>query len=303
MDFFEAWLKDDARRVTSKSSSFAQRYCFWSRNLFERCINIIEWKKVGDVPPHEIEAPVLLGGMCGVTNKYDGEVTPFPGQYAGAPTKYRDIYDSVSVYSPVYSDILKIGKDAEVIRNNSTRSSIWPTIHNFATLLAHVETSLATTLINGRDNGILPVVSTKAQADAYDKYRVSLAEGSVGTMYAPAMLGMKSIQTGVNVQFNIKDLTETRENILQAFYTEIGVITPQFKKGNMIVEEVNANKTRALFNIRDMLETRKRDSEKVNKLFGSEWEPDISEEIKIMMEENRYDANNDKAASQASETE
>ena len=62
----------------------------------------------------------------------------------------------------------------------------------------------------------------------------------------------------------IKDLVETRKNLMTDFYNAIGVRTAWSKKGNMIVEEVTGNDSMVLFNINDMLESRKKGCEKIN---------------------------------------
>ena len=104
--------------------------------------------------------------------------------------------------------------------------------------------------------------------------------GKVMPIQDPAFSSVEFIGVDKNTGLNIKELMEARQNLLNAFYNDIGVKTAHEKKGNMNEDEVNANDTMLLLNLDDMLSSRKKGAEKVNALFGTNWEVDVAEELK-----------------------
>lgn len=275
-------------KLAKESYTFSVAYDFWVETLFERCMRLFVWKNTGDVPPHEIEAMLLLGGDCGVTKKYKRKISVFGGQYSGTPTQYYDIFEDYSIHSPLFAGTFKVGKEIEVIWNNSCRNSIFPLVHRYAVMLAHLEVSFINTLINGRDSGGIPIASTETAKKSIEAYRNSLCNGKVMPIQDPAFSGVEFIGVDKNTVLNVKELMEARQNLLNAFYNDIGVKTAHEKKGNMIVEEVNANDTMLLLNLQDMLNSRKEGAERVNKLFGTNWEVDVAEELKYDEEDDSY---------------
>lgn len=280
------------KQLAKEGGTFADGYAYWKELLFERAVRLFKWENTYEVPPHEIEVALLLGGACGITDKYKKTLSAFQGWYAGAPTQYYDQYEDFSIHSPVFSGVFKIGKDIEIIKNNALMNSIYPLVHRYAIMLAHTEVSFVNTLINGRDSGGIPIASTAAQKQAIEDYRNSLCNGKVTSILDPAFSGVQFLSVDKNTVLNIKELMETRENLLNAFYADLGVKTAWNKKGNMINEEVEANNSMLLLNISEMLEQRQIGAEKVNKLYGTNWKVDISPELKIMMEEKGDEQSN-----------
>lgn len=280
------------KQLAKEGGTFADGYAYWKELLFERAVRLFKWENTYEVPPHEIEVALLLGGACGITDKYKKTLSAFQGWYAGAPTQYYDQYEDFSIHSPVFSGIFKIGKDIEIIKNNALMNSVYPLVHRYAIMLAHTEVSFVNTLINGRDSGGIPIASTAAQKQAIEDYRNSLCNGKVTSILDPAFSGVQFLSVDKNTVLNIKELMETRENLLNAFYADLGVKTAWNKKGNMINEEVEANNSMLLLNISEMLEQRQIGAEKVNKLYGTNWKVDISPELKLMMEEKGDEQSN-----------
>lgn len=251
-------------KISKASTDFAGGYRFWSENLFERTMRLFEWVLPESMPQKNVEQPMLTNGTCGATNKYDGLMRPFNGNYAGEPTVFFDEYKSYAVRSPKFSGIFKIGSEIVIGRNNSLADPIYPLIHRYAILLAHVETSLVGALINGRDSGGIPVASTQAGKTALENYRNSLCNGKVMPIQDPAFSTVQFIGVAKNSEFTVADLIEARDRLLASFYQDIGVRTVWNKKGNMIASEVEGADPMLLFNIRDMLKCREKFAEDIN---------------------------------------
>lgn len=290
-DYFDK--NTNAKKLCMSSTTFAAGYKYWVEILFERAMRLFVWSNNEDssinCPQKEIEATLLMNGTAGFT-KYKGKVTVFNGVFAGEPTEYYDEFKKYSVYSPVFSKILTVGKDVSVMNNNSVRNSLYPLVHRYAIMLSHTEVTFVNTLINGRVGQGFPIASTNAQKVAIENFRNSLCNGKVESILDPAFSGVDFKGVPSNSIINIKDLYEVRENILNSFYQDIGVKTSYNKKGNMIVEEVQANDSMLLLNLHDMLYSRQKGCELVNKMFGTNLTVDIAEELKYD-EEEKSDGN------------
>lgn len=269
--FVEDILKNGHVKALSKGSgSFTQCYRYWINTLMERCSRLFVWEGVEDVPTREIEFPLLFTGKC-VVAKYKGTVTPFYGDYSGAPTVFYDVWESASIYSPVHSEILKLGKKAVLMRNDDMMNGVYPIAHRHAVLLAHTEVSLINTLVNGRDASGVPVVGTEAQKTSVEAYRAALMEGRVGAVMDKAFLGVDFKKANTSTALSVHDLVEAMQTLLESFYNAIGVRTSHSKKGNMIVEEITSNDAMIMLNIDDMLECRQEACKEINRLFGTNW--------------------------------
>ena len=89
-------------------------------------------------------------------------------------------------------------------------------------------------------------------------------------------------------------MIEARENLLNAFYQDIGVRTVWNKKGNMVSDEVGGNQPLLLQNVSDMLNQRKIMCEKINNLYGIKITVDLAPELKYNEEkEEEEDDKND----------
>lgn len=287
------------------SSTFKNGYDFWAQNLFERAMRLLKWTgpELDNVPQKELERPLLLGGTCFVTDRTpDRKVVSFPGWQCGSPTYYYDDYEDYSVHSPIFSKIFVKGKDGVMVANNSTFTSLYPLIHRYATMLAHVETTFIMRLIDERDTGGIPVASTESARSAYKTYVNNKASGLYGAVLDPAFSTLQFVDTSRTNPNTLKDFVEMRKNLLHDFYEDIGVKTAWNKKGNMIEAEVQANDSCLLLNLNDMLDSRKRGCEEINKFLGVNWTVELSEELKYD-EVNEYGNSKDQGSVQDNQNE
>lgn len=279
--YVSEFLRGDAsNRITSlsyKSTTYPISYNFWVDSLFERIMKLFIWE-CDPVPQREIESRLILNGTCGIT-EYENELTAFFGSISGI-TKYYDTGTHYSVFSPVYADYLEIDKEVIVINNNSLFNPVFPLIHQYAVLLAHADVTLNWTLVNMRDVNGKPVAGTTKVTQSIKQYQDNLINGKIGVINDPAFIGAKFTEGRAMTNNPLKDIIETRRNLLNSFYADIGVKTTWNKKGNMIREEVNGDDSMLLYNISDMLATRKEGCEKVNNRYGVKWAVKLNPELK-----------------------
>ena len=284
---------DSIPKLARESSTFNAGYLYWREQLFERVMRLFVWENTGDVKPKEIEQRLLLAGHCGITKiKNENTLTAMFGSFHGV-TKYLDEWKFYNVRCPIYSGNRTIGKDVVVINNNSIRNPLYPLIHHYSILLAHTDVTLVDCLVNARDAGGVPVVSTEKQKQSVAEYQGKIFNGQYGAVTDIGNLGIQYVGSDRKTSQGLQDLIITREKILKSFYSDIGVRSAFEKRSNSVEAEVEADTSLLLLNLSDMIDSRKKGAEEVNKLFGTNWTVHIAEEIDYGIENEiiQFDTN------------
>lgn len=276
----------DGRKISKlarESTTYNAYYVYWRDQLFERIMRLFVWEGTEEVPPKEIEQRLMLRGHCGIS-KYEGELTAFFGTFWG-PTKYQDEWTNYTVRCPLYSGTRTIGEDIIVIDNNKLRNPSFELVHHYATLLAHTEVTLNNIMINARDAGGIPIASTEKQKASIKQYQGKVYNGQYDVVSDIGMLGVEYAGSDRRTSQNVMDIMQIRERLLKSFYSDIGVRSAFEKRSNSVEAEVEADTSLLLLNLADMIDSRERGCEAINKLFGVNWSVKIAEEI-------RYDDEN-----------
>ena len=294
--FLDEFLLTEAGQKITKlekdTCTYAVKYRYWREQLFERIMRLFVWENTYDevertgVPPKEIEMRLVLKGHCGIA-KYKGDITAFFGSFYG-PTKYYDEFTGYTVHCPVYSGTRKIGRDIVIINNNSLRNPTYNLVHNYATMLGHCETSLINCLINARDSGGVPVVSTEKQKKSIEEYQNKVFNGQYGVVTDVGNLGIEYMGTDKKTQQDIMDIMEVREKLIKSFYSDIGVRSAFEKRNNTVMAEVEADTSLLLLNLSDMIHMRELACKQVNAMFGTDWSVHVAEEIDYGTENQRF---------------
>lgn len=278
-------------KLTKTSCSYNYMYRHWKNFLFERIMRLFVWENTYDVEtgvgvkPKEIEQRLILKGHCGIT-KYKNELTAFFGDFYGV-TKYYDEWSHYNVHSPIYSGTRKIGKDIVVINNNALRNPTYDLVHYYATMIGHTDVTLINVLINARDSGGVPIVSTQKQKQSVSDYQNKLFNGIYGVVTDVGNLGIQYAGSDRKTQQDIMDVIEVREKLIKSFYSDIGVRSSFEKRNNTIQAEVEADTSLLLLNLSDMLKQRENACEEVNKMFGTDWSVHVAKEIDYGAENER----------------
>ena len=293
--FLDDFLLTEAGKKTTslqkENCTYNFLYKYWREQLFERVMRLFVWEDTytpdtnEGVPPKEIEMRLILRGHCGIA-KYKGELTAFFGSFFG-PTKYLDEFSGYTINCPVYSGTRKIGKDIVIVNNNALRNPTYNLVHHYATLLGHTETSLINCLINARDSGGVPVVSTEKQKKSIIEYQNKIFNGQYGVVTDIGNLGIDYMGTDKNTYQDIMKIMETREKLIKSFYSDIGVRSAFEKRNNTVMAEVEADTSLLLLNLSDMLKQREIACDQVNAMFGTNWSCHVAEEIDYGAENER----------------
>ena len=287
LDFMDTKEGRNISKLARESSTFNAFYKYWRELLFERIMRLFVWENTGDVQPKEIEQRLLLQGHCGITKlESDNQLTAMYGHFYGV-TKYNDEWTDYTVRCPIYSGTREIGKDIVVINNNALRNPAYPLVHHYAIMLAHIEVTLVNCLVNARDAGGIPVVSTEKQKQSVAEYQGKIFNGQYGTVTDIGNLGIEYLGSDRKTGQDLMDIIETREKIIKSFYSDIGVRSAFEKRNNTVMAEVEADTSLLLLNLSDMLHYREKGAEDVNKMFGTNWTVHIAEEIDYSTENQK----------------
>lgn len=266
----------DITKYALENTTYSAFYYYWRDELFQRVCRLFE-EYTDPVPAKEIEIRLMLTGHCGIM-PYKGELTAFFGTYNGI-SKYRDELPFYCVHSPVYSGNHKVGKDIEVISNNTLRNPLFDLIHHYAVMLAHSEVTYIITMVNARNAGGVPVAKTTKQLASIKQFLGKVFNGKFDVVEDIGELGVEYAGVHTNTMQNCEAIWNTRQRILASFLSDIGVKSGIDKRSNTVSDEINADTPSLLINLNDMLNARKEGFDKVNKLFGTSWTVELNPEI------------------------
>ena len=261
-----------------ESTTYSSYYFFWRDELFQRCCQL--FKEVTDpVPPHEVEVRLMIRGHAGIAVlPLDNELTAFFGTPSGVG-KYRDRKPFYTVRSPVLSHTLEVGKEVEVIYNNTLANPLYDLVHHYAQLLAHTEITFIDTAIMARIPNGAPVAKSQIQQNGFHNFFVRLFEGKFGFVADPGDMGVEYAGAHTNITQGVEELWSARQRILSDFLSDIGIKTGLDKRSNTVSDEANADTPALLVNLKDMLEARKEGFDRVNKLCGTNWSVELNEDL------------------------
>lgn len=266
----------DITKYALENSTYSAFYYYWRDELFQRVCRLFE-EKTDPVPPKEIEIRLMMTGHCGIM-PYKGELTAFFGEFNGI-SKYRDEKPFYCVHSPVHSGNYKIGKEIEVISNNTLRNPLYDLIHHYSILLAHSEVTYIVTMVNARIAGGTPVAKTTKQYNSIKSFLGKIFNGKFDVVEDIGELGVEYAGAHTNITQGCESIWNVRQRILASFLSDIGVKSGIDKRSNTVSDEINADTPSLLINLNDMLNARKEGFEKVNDHFGTSWTVDLNPDI------------------------
>lgn len=259
-------------------------YLYYKNFLFEKLIKIFKYENLPPTIPQEaLEDYILHFGFAGITNneKYGLVAVPCTKYGVGLYPRYEPL---AQYCTPLMQGRnLIVGKDIVVVKNNTYQLSCTPLVERYARLLADADSSITISLDNARMN-LLPSFDDEESAESYKAFMIANRLGQVD-----AVLDSSFIQKGnfTDYQKNNQStlslaLVETRNEILRSFLQEIGITVASGKKERMVVDEVNVNSQLLMFNLHDMLDSRKKAVDDVNYLFGTNISVDLAEEYQFI---------------------
>ena len=267
--------------ATYDVESVPSGYRYWRTKLLNYTLGIFRWSGLPEsVPWRELELNLQLRGhavFC-INSRTDEMVIPITELY-GFDEYYRPTGATFgNVLIPFKR--LEFGINSDVIYNDRIRGNVlreqWPDsglasfISRYARLLADVESTVDTYLINMRARSYM-VAKNQAMATQLNDFQRRIALGERAVITDEDILeAFRNVDiVGSRGDDRINDLLIARDKILSMFFRDIGVkFEQEQKKAQLTEDEVTADEQLLLINIDDMLQERREGAERVNKLFG-----------------------------------
>lgn len=248
-------------------TTYIPYFRFWRNQLLKFANNIYTWDIEG-IDSKQIENRLLLTGRCGIVKEGNKLIAVEP--MLNGVTDYFDTYTHFTYATPLHHSTgtgVVIGKNGVLIDNDNLRNGIYALIHRYAQMLAHTEVTFLNVLINGR-SGKVYVASTDKVAQSIRDFRSKLYKGKNDVIVDKSFLGVEVHDDATASALGIKDLLDTRNNILCNFYEDLGVQKSKDKKERMITNEVDTNSELLHLNLLDMYNQRLKGAREITRIFG-----------------------------------
>ena len=268
--------------VLDKERSIRQYVAY----MLDRTNRMFEYDGLPDtIPAYQLEMMLQTYGAVTIC-----EATPIRPQYRLSTTKqgaekgvyaFRPRWSSVPdiylrptamiVANPVLSEsmILEIGKDCEIIRNDTRCVGLLPMYFRYAEQLAENDISIRSAQINSRLKTII-TVGTDREKESAEDYLKQLEAGELAVIAENTFLeGVKITNPGSAQPNGIIQLIELQQYLKASWFNEIGLNTNfNMKREYLSAEEIAANTDILLPLIDDMLYCREKACDRINTMFG-----------------------------------
>lgn len=313
-------IKYSGALVLDKINSIRQYVAY----MLARTNQMFEWKGLPEtIPSYMLERYLQMHGavtICKADTLFEqyrlGGTKSGLFAFRAVFTDYPDVYlrpTGVVVANPALGDslILKIGKDCEIIKNDTFAIGLLPMHYRYAEQLAENDISIRSAQINSRIRTVIATHTDRERESAED-YLDQIEAGEFGTIAESAFLdGIKVHQAGSAPPNGIIQFIELQQYLKASWFNEIGLNTNfNMKREYLSSEEIAANTDILLPLVDDMLFNRQQACERINAMFGtnisveknSAWENKMREsESEIAAMENEAEGGNSDADERSDE--
>lgn len=278
----------NAPSYLNNSPNFSMDY--WSRSLFQRLTALIDFEGLPEAGEGQygwdkdaLKYGLYMIGYMAVFRSKTYGIVPQPGRVTGYGLQYQP--SGVMVATPYFqfTEPLKLGVDAELIKLTPDYTGIFDIITKYAAEMKEIDTSIKAAARNSRLAYALIAAGDKS-ARTLQAIRERIINGDDVIIDEKIMRDKANPDTPPWFQFDqdlkknyiLGDLLEARRTTLVDFYREIGVRMLDDKKERMLTAEVDAGNAETFIRSEVWIETLKDSCEKVNKMFGTSIKPIIN---------------------------
>lgn len=247
--------------------------------FYNRILKMFKYEGLPETIPHEIlEYYLLSNGSCAIT-EVDGNLYAFIGSFGGEP----DVYYRPTRYI-IANPGLRFDKDIQFrnldgtdtknmvfMRNDYLWMGLDPIIKKYAYLLSENTITMNIADIMLRIVALLSAQDDKTK-EAGENYLKNITEGKLGVISENRIFdGIKLQSPPSNNGSYLTQFIELQQYYLGSLYQEIG-LSSQFNMKREAINESEAtmNDDTLLPLIESMIQCRKEDIEKINRLYGTE---------------------------------
>lgn len=224
------------------------------------------------IPARMLELYLQTSGCVAIT-RVNGELYAFTGGLGGEPdVYYQDTIFTVANPALNYSNNLKIGKDCALVDSDSLRIGLLPLFGRYASAMVENDITMYIADINSRIVSLLSAPDERTRSAA-EEYIRKIIKGDLSVIAETALLdGIRAQPYGSSGTSNqITQLIELQQYLKASWYNEIGLNANY----NMKREAINSNESQLneaalLPLVDDMLRSRQRCFDDVNKMYGTD---------------------------------
>ena len=268
------------------------------KRFFIRTSQMFEYKNLPEtIPERELE---LIIQFCRVAifTKRDDKLFVFYGGLGGQPNEYYQPTQAI-VSNPYlqFSDVLNLDDyikpnsqiDAVILWNDSAHMGMYPLFSQYAELLAECDLTTKYALVNKRFMNVLTADDDNTKEsikEMFSDVEKGTGYGIIVTKQFMEESSIGNVDMGLRSSMDLKDINETKQYILGSFYNDVGLNANfNMKRESINESEADLNEDALLPFVDDMLKCRKLGVAKINELFGTSIEVELSSSWKKLREE------------------
>ena len=281
-----------------------QRFLFWQRCLFQRVQSIFE---IDNIPnawrgrnKNFLDFLLIAFGYVVVSEDPKYGIYFAPAGLSGKSLYFQPT--TAVINNPVMAGRkLTIGEDCELLQLTPDYLGLYDIINYYAEQLALADTATSTSLVNSKIPYILGG-KTKGVVQAIKKLLDRVNEGEPATFFDSRIIDDASsdnsdpfhqIKLFTSQDFITDRLLENHNSLLNMFDNEIGIPSvPSEKKERLISAEVDTKQIDATARCSVWLECLKTSCDVINKHYGLNLQPRLTNTDERGTEEKEGDANN-----------
>lgn len=250
---------------------------FLIMNMLNKTIKMFEYKNLpATMHSKDLEIQLQLNGYAIIKN-VDGKLYSFVGGLGGEPNPYY-LPTIAVVANPAlrYNASLEIDDECVVVLNDYLYQGLSPIMDMYSSLQSEALTTLKYSLINERIPAITQADNDTVAESSKEFFKKVIEGDEYDIVVTKALLdGLKVFP--FNVRGNIKDVIESIQYIKGSWLNELGINATFNMKREAINEAEACVNDDVLFPlIETMLECRKDGVRRINEMFGTNIEVDLS---------------------------
>lgn len=198
---------------------------------------------------------------------------------------YQPTWVTVSNPALNWSKRLEIGKECEIIRNDSLFVGLIPLFSRYATAMVENDISFDIASKNLRIASLISAPDTRTK-QAAEMFLEDIADGKQGVVAEEPFFDGVKVQPYARAENRtLTELIEYQQYLKASWYNEIGLnANYNMKREALSMAESQMNFDALLPLVDDMLQERKEGLERVNKLFGTNITVELDSSWKLLQE-------------------
>ena len=238
------------------------------------------------IPSKELELLLQSNGF-GIFLKIDNDFYVVNGGLGGETDVYnRPTKAIVSIPSLNYNKTLDINKDCIIIGNDSCNVGLLPLFRKYAFILNENMITMILANVNKRYTTLISANDDNTVRSA-ELFLKNIFDGKQGVIAENKLFDSLKVNPNTDDRGTLRDLIEFEQYIKASFYNEIGLSANyNMKKERITKEEFTTNSDSLYPLVDDMLNSRRKALEEINKLFDLDITVDFNSSWNIRSLEN-----------------